>query len=148
MVNLANVDTLRTYGVRFVRRIESSLRLGSEIVSLLRREKLFICDMVMSKNRNNENIEANSKLVSGVVRSIPAFLIGGPIGLFANGIYTILNVKKEIDDEKIRQQKRCDMLSNNVVKCYHQTEQETEMMIRDYNEKFKPLRLTKIITIR
>lgn len=92
----------------------------------------------------NTNIETKSKIASGIVRSLPAFLISGPIGLVANAVYTAMSVKEEIDEENKRKQKRSEMLDNNAIKIYCPTDSETKMMIREYREKFKYLKLTKI----
>ena len=92
----------------------------------------------------NKNIEAQSKMISGVVRSLPSFLIGGPIGLMSNVVYTAINVKEEIDAENRRKQKRSEMLSNNTIKTYCPTDDETKMMLKEYREKFKHLKLTKV----
>ena len=98
----------------------------------------------LKDKQNNTNIEAKSKVVSGVVRSLPAFLIGGPMGLMANAVYTTINVKEEIDEEEKRKQKRREMLDNNAIKAYSPTTHETEMMIKDYRNKFKSIGLTTV----
>lgn len=95
-------------------------------------------------NNNKTNIEAKSKFVSGIVRSLPAFIIGGPIGLVTNFIYTATNVNKEIKEEEIRYQKRIEMLSHDKITPYCPSSIETEMMLKDYREKYKQLKITKL----
>lgn len=94
--------------------------------------------------KENRNVDVESKIVSGIVRTPLSFLMGGPIGVIANILFTASSVNKEKIEENKRKSKKEAMLNKTAPTTYSPTSKEVEMMFRDYNCKFKSL---KIITL-
>lgn len=67
----------------------------------------------MNKNNERKNLEAINETYKGLIRTPFSFLIGGPVGLVVNTIYSLFKVKHEIKREKEFQGKMANVFAPN-----------------------------------